>query len=66
MRDIQNITKLMTSFEIILDFIENDKILRKERIESLRADIKDAQDFIHRLNSVPVRKVMSAIDEDSL
>lgn len=56
----------MTSFEIILDFIENDKILRKERIESLRADIKDAQDFIHRLNSVPLRKVMSAIDEDSL
>ena len=66
MKDIQNITKLLTSFEIILDFIENDKILRKERIESLRSDIQEAQDFIHRLNSVPVRKVMSAIDEDSI
>jgi len=66
MKDIQNITKLLTSFEIILDFIENDKILRKERIESLRSDIQEAQDFIHRLNSVPVRNVMSAIDEDSI
>jgi len=66
MKDIQNITKLLTSFEIIIDFIENDKILRKERIESLRSDIQDAQGFIHRLNSVPLRKVMSAIDEDSI
>jgi len=66
MNDIQNITKLLTSFEIILDFLEVEKTLRKERIESLRADIQDAQDLIHRLNSVPVRKVMSAIDEDSI
>ena len=66
MKDIQNITKLLTSFEIILDFLDGEKKLKKGRIESLMADIHEAQEFLSRFSSVRIRKVMSAIDEDSI
>lgn len=66
MNDIQNITKLLTSFEIILEFLDGEKKLKKGRIEALMTDIQEAHEFLSKLNSVPLRKVMSAIDEDSI